>query len=396
MTSPRRIATTVAPRALRSIRAGHPWVFRHSIRSQKGDAAPGDLAVVFDDKRRFVGIGFAEPDSAIAIRMLHHGSSQTIDDHFFASRIDTSIKLRQPLIDRADTTGFRLVNGENDGLPGLIVDQYDTVIVIKIYTAAWLSYLKPITDQLIKRRAPSAIVLRGSRTVQSALPDGDGEVFHGRLPNSTVRFEENGLGFTADVLAGNKTGHFLDQRDNRQRVREQSLGHDVLDVFSSTGGFSVYAAAGGARSVTAIDISNGALKSARRNVADNDARCRFTALQGDAFEQMNKLRKTGQVYGVVVVDPPSFAMKQADIDRALNAYRKLTRAALELLAPDGLLVQASCSARVTEEAFLDTVHDELDRSQRSFGKIEAFGHPMDHPVSFNEGRYLKAVFARAM
>lgn len=393
--SPRRIATTVAPRALRSIRSGHPWVYRHSIRTQKSQPEHGDLAVVFDDKRRFVGIGFAEPDSPIAIRMLHHGSSATIDAAFFAARVDDAIALRAPLIDDADTTGYRLVNGENDGLPGLIVDQYDRVVVVKIYTAAWLSYLDAITDQLIKRCDPSAIVLRSSRTVQPELPAGDGQIVHGELPSPMVEFRENGLRFTADVLDGNKTGHFLDQRENRQRVRDVSAGQDVLDVFSSSGGFSVYAAAGGATSVTAIDISSGALTSARANMAANAADSAFTALRGDAFEQMNKLRSAGHTYGIVVVDPPSFAMKQADVDGALNAYRKLTRTAVDLVAPNGLLVQASCSARVTEAAFIETVSHELDRSRRNFRHIENYGHPLDHPVSFAEGRYLKAIFARA-
>lgn len=393
-TTPQRIATTVAPRALRSIRSGHPWVYGHSVRTQKKQPQHGDLAVVFDD-RRFVGIGFAEPDSPIAIRMLHHGSPTTIDAQFFAGRVDAAIALRKPLIDSSDTTGYRLVNGENDGLPGLIVDQYDSVLVIKIYTAAWLSYLDGITERLIERCSPSAIVLRASRNVQPHLPDGDGQIIHGELPKRVVQFRENGLTFNADVVAGNKTGHFLDQRDNRQRVRELSQGQDVLDVFSSTGGFSVYAAAGGATTVTAIDTSAAALDSARANIASNERKCKFTTVQGDAFEEMAKLRKAGRTFGIVVVDPPSFAAKQPDIDRALNAYRKLTRAALDLVDADGLLVQASCSGRVTEETFIETVNEELDNSRRTFGRVENFGHPLDHPVTFAEGRYLKAIFARA-
>ena len=391
---PQRIATTVAPRALRSIRSGHPWVFGHSVRTQKRQPKHGDLAVVFDD-RRFVGIGFAEPDNPIAIRMLHHGSPTTIDAEFFAGRVDAAIAIREPLIKDPATTGYRLINGENDGLPGLIVDQYDTVLVVKIYTAAWLSYLKAITDRLVERCEPTAIVLRASRAVQPHLPDGDGQIIHGELPSAVVRFKENNLTFNANVVSGNKTGHFLDQRDNRQRVREMSEGQDVLDVFSSTGGFSVYAAAGGATTVTAIDISSGALQSAEANIAANGHRSKFTAVQGDAFEQMAQLRKSGRVFGVVVIDPPSFAFKQDDIDGALNAYRKLTRIALDLVDTDGLLVQASCSGRVTEDAFVETVTDELDRSRRTFGRIEKFGHPLDHPVTFAEGRYLKAIFARA-
>ncbi len=393
---PQTIATTVAPRALRSIRSGHPWVFDHSIRIQKHTPEAGDLAVVFDNKRRFVGIGLADPNSPIAIRMLHHGSPTTIDAGFFAQRIDEAISLRNSLIIDAETDGYRLVNGENDGLPGLIVDQYAGVIVVKIYTAAWLPHLDSVVNHLLEIRSPTAVVLRASRAVQPSLPRAEGSILHGALTDPIVRFSENGLRFGADVIHGNKTGHFLDQRENRQRVRERSMGASVLDVFSSSGGFSVHAAAGGARSVTAIDVSAGALASATANMEANNLSPpdSFITLHGDAFDEMAKLKTARRMFDIVIVDPPSFAHKQSDVERALAAYRKLTRAAIELIAPGGLLVQASCSAHVTEEAFLEAIHVELTRSQRRFGRIESYGHPLDHPVTFTEGRYLKAIFAR--
>ncbi len=392
----RTIATTVAPRALRSIRSGHPWVFDHSIRTQKHSPAAGDLAVVFDNRDRFVGIGLADPSSPIAIRMLHHGSPATIDAGFFAERIDTALALREPLVSSAHTTGYRLVNGENDRLPGLVVDQYSHVLVVKIYTAAWLPHLESVVTHLVTACAPSAVVLRASRAAQSMLPGGETSVIFGTLPEPTVEFTEHGLWFRANVLRGNKTGHFLDQRENRQRVRDLSNGASVLDVFSSTGGFSVFAAAGGARSVTAVDISSGALAAATTNMGANNLQPidGFRTIRGDAFDAMTELKKAGRTFDIVIVDPPSFAPKQADIERALTAYRKLTRAAIDLIAPDGLLVQASCSSRITEEAFLTAIHDELSRSGRTSGRIESFGHPLDHPVTFPEGRYLKAIFAR--
>lgn len=393
----RTIATTVAPRALRSIRAGHPWVFDHSIRTQRHEPKPGDLAVVFDDKRRFVGIGLADPASPIAIRMLHHGSPATIDAEFFASRVDEALKIREPLTTSTHTTGYRLVNGENDRLPGLIVDQYSGVVVVKIYTAAWLPHLEAVVDHLVSTRSPVAVVLRASRAVQPSLPDGDGAVIRGELRDPLVDFTENGLRFAADVIGGNKTGHFLDQRENRRRVRGLSMEASVLDVFSSTGGFSVYAAAGGARSVTAIDGSAGALAAAMKNMSVNNLAPRegFETLRGDAFAELGKLAKTDTRFDLVIVDPPSFAPKKADVERALSSYRRLTRAAIKVLAPDGLIVQASCSARISDADFHSAVHDELDRSRRAFRHLETFGHPLDHPVTFAEGRYLKAIFARA-
>ncbi|MFW2383434.1 MAG: class I SAM-dependent rRNA methyltransferase [Acidimicrobiales bacterium] len=394
---PRTIATTVAPRAMRAIRSGHPWVFDQSIRTQKPFPEPGDLAVIFDDKRRFAGIGLADPDSPIAIRMLHHGSPRTIDSAFFANRVDEALELRTQLTSSTQTNGYRLIHGENDRLPGLIVDQYAGVIVVKIYTKAWLPHLDPVVAHLVARRSPAAVVLRASRTVESALPHRGASVLHGDLPDPLVDFTENGLHFLADVIAGNKTGHFLDQRDNRQRIRERSENRSVLDVFSSTGAFSVYSAAGGARSITAIDIADRALATAAANVKANNLNPPggFRTIRGDAFAELASLGTARERFDIVIVDPPSFAPKQSDIARALAAYRKLTRAAIEVLSPGGLLVQASCSARVSEEAFRAAILDELDRSQRTFARIESFGHPLDHPVGFPEGRYLKAIFARA-
>ncbi len=403
-----RIATTVAPRAIRSIRAGHPWVYDHSIRTQKSSPRAGDLAIIFDDRDRFLAVGLADPHSPIAVRILAHGQSTKIDPAFFARRIDEAIDRRVSLVEDPQTTGYRLVNGENDGLPGFIADRYGDVIVVKLYTAAWRPHLESLLDPLEARCAPSAMVLRASRAVQaiwalapeaSARPGAwtEGSILRGDLPQATVPFLENGLTFHADVVAGNKTGHFLDQRDNRQAVREMASGRSVLDVFSSTGGFSVYAAAGGAGSVTSIDIARGAMAAAAANIAANTPpiNCPHQPIVGDAFAAMDHLAEGRQTFDIVVVDPPSFAPKKADIERARSSYRRLTRRAIDLLAPGGTIVQASCSARISEEMFVADVSAELDNSPRSFQPITVTGHPIDHPVSFAEGRYLKAVFATA-
>ena len=197
------------------------------------------------------------------------------------------------------------------------------------------------------------------------------------------------------MIRGNKTGHFLDQRDNRQRVRRIAGEASVLDLFCSTGGFSVYAAAGGAGSVHSVDISAGALAAAEENMALNDLAPPggFTVTRGDGFEVMSNLHAAGRSFDVVVVDPPSFAPKRSDVDLALRAYRRLTRLAARLVVSGGTLVQASCSARITEEMFQAAITEELDRSEARFTSIRWYGHPLDHPVSFAEGRYLKAAFA---
>ena len=214
-----------------------------------------------------------------------------------------------------------------------------------------------------------------------------------------MRFIEGGLAFEADVRAGQKTGHFLDQRANRLRVGSMASDRDVLDVFASTGGFSVHAAAGGARSVHAVDLSAPTLAAAERNMALNEhldavRNCVFTTEVGDAFEVMVQLARAGRDYDIVVVDPPSFAQRQANVDGALRAYTRLTHLALRLVRPGGVLVQASCSSRVTADQFFDTVLDAAAAAGRPMTEIARTGHDVDHPVGFREGEYLKAGFWR--
>lgn len=396
---PRTVATRVEPRALRAIRKGHPWVFAHSIRSQRPVPEPGDLAVIFDDRRRFVGIGLADPGASIAVRMLHHGSPRDIDAGFFADRVDEAVTRRQPLLDDPATTGVRLIHGENDQLPGLIVDCYDDVVVVKMYTTAWERHLSVVLGAVAGRLPVRSIVVRASRAVQrewSGLSNPgwrhDGALVDGEELTGPVPFLENGLTFEAAVQTGHKTGYFLDQRDNRQRVRDLARGGRVLDVFASSGGFSAHAAAGGAIEVTSVDISSAALAAAERHVAANAGRTAHQVLVGDAFEVLDRLRRDRRRFDVVILDPPSFAGKSADVPAARRAYRRLTRAGLDVLAPGGTLVQASCSARVSESRFQEDVQAEL--TGWSFEHIEQTGHPIDHPVGFPEGGYLKALFAR--
>jgi 23S rRNA (cytosine1962-C5)-methyltransferase len=245
------------------------------------------------------------------------------------------------------------------------------------------------------------VVLRLARNLQTRETFGlvDGDVIAGDLPDGPVRFVEAGLQFDADVRAGQKTGHFLDQRANRIRVGAMAAGRDVLDVFASTGGFSVHAAAGGARSVHAVDLSAPTLAAAEHNMSINrdlDAvnACAFTVEEGDAFEVMVQLARAGRDYDLVVVDPPSFAQRQANVDGALRAYTRLTHLALRLVRPGGTLVQASCSSRVTEDQFFGAVLDAAESAGRSLSEIARTGHDIDHPVTFREGAYLKAGFWR--
>ncbi len=391
----------VTPDALRQIHGGHPWVYDGSITSTSHDGAPGDLAVVFDDRRRFAAIGLWDPGSPIRLRILHAGRPVTIDRDFWTARVSAALEPRQPLMDDPDNEGIRLIHGENDGLPGLVLDRYVDTAVLKLYTTAWLPHLgvlSTVIDQLI---APASLVVRTSRNIASSLPAGpdDGATLLGREPVEPVMFHENGLWFEAHPITGQKTGYFLDQRDNRRMVRDIAAGCRVLDVFSCAGGFSVHAAAGGAATVHSVDIAPSAIEAAARNMEHNRshptvAACGHTTTVGDAFEVMATLAGRGERYDLVIVDPPSFAQRRANVAAALHAYDRLTSLALELLGDRGVLVQASCSSRVTAEDFHRGVEETVSSRGFWFEEFARTGHCLDHPVGFAQGAYLKAVFAR--
>lgn len=397
----RRVAVRITDDARRHVRRGSPWVFDGSITSTSGDGAPGDLAVVFGSDRRFEAIGLYDPTSPIRVRVLHRGEPTTIDDAWWHDRFATALARRAELAASGETTGYRLVHGENDGLPGLVVDRYDDVVVVKLYSAVWIPRLRQVLDVLIDLVGPDAVVLRLSRGLQRAETAGlaDGMVVVGDLPPGPVLFLEEGRRVEADPVAGQKTGYFLDQRDNRRLVGEMSAGARVLDVFSCTGGFTLAAAAGGAASVRSVDVSVTALEVAERNLAHNRDRpavaaCRHEATAGDAFEVMAALADQGERYDVVVVDPPSFAQRQANVAGALGAYRRLTALALPLVVDGGLLVQASCSSRVDAEAFFGAVQATAAGAGVELDEVARTGHPVDHPIGFDHGAYLKALIAR--
>ncbi len=399
-----RIAFHLMPRAERAVKRGHPWVFAQGIDKKRRDGRAGDFAVIFDRNDQFVAIGLYDPDSPIRIRILHMGEPRRIDREWFVAKLERAIDRRAPLRDQ-DTTGFRMVHGENDGLPGLILDRYGGCVVIKIYTAAWFPHLDDILAGVRELATPDRVVLRLSRSIanqaaSTSVGFRDGQVIVGDPQEGPVLFRENGLTFEADPIRGQKTGFFLDQRDNRRRVEGYAAGRSVLNAFAYTGGFSVYAARGGAVAVTSLDISAHALDAAERNVAHNRAiaavgSARHEVLLGDAFELLPDLRRRGQRYDMVILDPPSFAKAENDVARARRSYDRLIRAGCGVLSPGGLLVAASCSSRITAERFSEIVREAARRARRPLHILEQTGHPLDHPIGFAEGAYLKCIFASA-
>jgi 23S rRNA (cytosine1962-C5)-methyltransferase len=396
-----RLRLRVTATAEQHIRAGHPWVFSDSVKEQNRAGGAGELAIMFDRNDKFLAVGFFDPESPIRVRILHVGKPLNIDAAFWKSRLDAAVQRREGLFD-ARTTGFRLINGESDGWPGLVLDRYHATLVLKIYTAAWVERLEEIAGLIQQRLQPERIILRTSRNLERrapARPDGSLLFSHLAEPvlGAPVVFSEHGIRFEADVWKGQKTGFFLDQRENRRLVESLARGRSVLNAFSFSGGFSLYAARGGAKSVTDLDISKRALDSAKRNFALNAsdptiAATRHESIQADAFEWL--AGNAGRKFDLVVLDPPSLAKREAERAGAIRAYTKLAESGLNHLSPGGILVACSCSAHVTGEEFFSAVRQAARSSGRRFGELQTTRHAPDHHATFAEAEYLKGIYLR--
>ncbi|WP_027481016.1 23S rRNA (cytosine(2499)-C(5))-methyltransferase [Deinococcus pimensis] len=396
--APARLRLRVTRAAENHLRGGHPWLYDGSVREQNRPGESGELAVVYDRDDRFLAVGLYDPESPLRLRVLHAGKPRMIDDAWWTAHLDAALARREGLADE-ETDGLRLVNGESDGWGGLVLDRYADTLVLKLYTAAWFPHVERVLGLLGERFPGSRVVLRLSRNIQDAARERrgwqDGTVLRGDTPGGPVIFRESGLRFEADVLRGQKTGFFLDQRDNRRLVEGLARGRRVLNAFSFTGGFSLYAARGGAREVTSLDISAHALAGARRNFALNAdlpgvAACRHDAVQADVFEYLRA--PDGKEFDLVVLDPPSLARREDERAGAVRAYGGLASGGIDRLARGGTLVSASCSAHVTDTEFFDAVRGAADASGRKWRELRVTHHAPDHEARFPEARYLKAIY----
>lgn len=376
------------------VRKGHPWLYDQSIDRMNKKGNSGDIAILYDSKRKFVGIGLYDAHSPIVVRVLHSGKQIILDKEWLKGRIKESIAKRSILINDPNTTGYRLINGENDNVAGVVADIYDGTLVIKLDSTCWLPHLEKLKDIFIELIKPDRIILRMSRTVKEHSEIADGSIVYGSTISKPVTFLENGIKFYADPEHGQKTGFFLDQRNNRKLVGDMSAGISILNIFAYTGGFSLYAAKGGAEKVASLDISKPALDECEKNFELNGITTPHEIICGDAFEEMDRLITEKRKFGMVIVDPPSFARKQSDVQAALKAYEKLNKLAVRLIEKDGILTAASCSARVSADEFYETVLRAVKSSGRTYKEIKRTKHAPDHPIGFPEGAYLKCIFIK--
>jgi 23S rRNA (cytosine1962-C5)-methyltransferase len=370
----------------RRILAGHPWAYSNEIQEVRGEPAAGDVVELLSAGGLSLGIGFYHPHSLIAYRHLS-AQIEEIDPAFFARRLGQAMALRRAMFGGIDA--FRLVHGESDFLPGLIVDRLGDVISLQAFSAGMDRRLPEICDAIQELLSPAAIVERNESALRTLeeLPLRKGFL---RGSRSDTEFTENGIRYAVDALEGQKTGFYLDQRMNRARVKTFALGRAVLDCFCNDGGFSLNAAAGGASSVLGIDSSAEAVGRAARNAERNALQnCSFE--QADVFTKLPLLAADGLSFDIVVLDPPSFTRSRKSVPMAKKGYRELHRDALKVLKPGGLLVTSSCSHHILPETFLSIIDETCHDAKRSAQMLEWAGAAPDHPVlpGVPETRYLK-------
>ena len=377
----------------KSLKRRHPWIFSGAVEKASGKA--GDTVDVLDAAKNKLARAAYSPKSQIRARVWTFDPREEVDAQFFRSRITRALAIREALPAAKHTNALRLVHGESDGLPGLIVDRYADVLVAQLLSAGVERWRDPILDLLSELTGCAAVYERSDAEVRKLEGlDAKAGFVRGNSNAKRCPIIEYGLNFRVDVEQGQKTGFFLDQRENRQRVRALSAGREVLDGFAYTGGFSINALAGGAKRVVSVESSAPALEVAKENLAANplDA-SRVEFAQADVFAHLRKLRDGAAHYDLIVLDPPKFAPTAAQVQKAARAYKDINLWALKLLRPGGLLATFSCSGAVTPELFQSIVAGAALDAGVDAKIIDRFTAAADHPVAleFPEGDYLKGL-----
>ena len=379
------------PREGWRVRNGAPWAFSNEIVMDDSAKAlvPGALVELAAEDGATIGSGYFNPKSLIAVRLLANRAGN-VDAAFFAEKLRHARALREHFY---DAPFYRLVHAEGDGLPGLVIDRFGEVCVVQITTAGMERFIEELVSGLDAAIAPKTVILRNDTSAR-ALEGLDSyvRVVKGEAPQR-VRTEENGVAYLADPQAGQKSGWYYDQRENRAFIARLAKGRRVLDAYCYSGGFSLLAAARGAEQVTGLDSSESALKLAAEGAAANDVtgRCRF--VKCDVFEELERLARANARFDIVICDPPPFAPSRKDLEAAARAYRKLARMAACVVAPGGFLMLASCSHNISLERFDAECAAGLERAGRAAALVRVAGAGPDHPVHpmLPETAYLKAL-----
>ncbi len=380
------------------LRAGHAWVFSNEVdvrRTPLTGFRPGDPAVVLDHAGKALGVAYVNPNALICARLVARGLSHPLDRSLIVHRLNVALSLRERLHERPC---YRLVYGESDGLPGLVLDRFGDVVVGQVATAGMEALKAEVAEAVAKVLKPACLLWKNAGSVRAMedLPEYT-EVAFGQLPAEVV-VEEGGLSFAIDPVGGQKTGWFYDQRANRDQLAPFAQGARVLDLFAYAGAWGLRAAAFGARDATCVDASATAVAAIGANAARNGLAERVRAVQADAFDFLKEARHARERFDVVIVDPPAFAKRKKDFTEARLAYRRINEAAMQVLSKDGILVACSCSYHMPRTAFLETVNQGARHLDRTLQVVSQLQQAPDHPVNpaIPESDYLKGFIARVL
>ncbi len=382
----------------KSLLRRHPWVFSGAVARVQGDPESGDSVAVRAAGGEFLAWAAYSPASQIRARVWGWDEAERIDGDLLRARLRQALAARERLLRADDSDAMRLAHGESDGLPGVIADRYGDVVVLQLLSAGAERWRSELAEAVRELTGCACVYERSDADVRAleGLPARSG-LLHGALPAAGVQMREHGLRYGVDVAAGHKTGFYLDQRDNRKRVGELAEGREVLNCFCYTGGFTLNALAGGAKSVLSVDSSADALAQAKDNLARNDLDAARAEWQdADVFKHLRTLRDQGRSFDLVVLDPPKFAPTAAFAEKAARGYKDINLLALKLLRPGGLLASFSCSGGVSAELFQKILAGAALDAGVDAAIVGRFAASADHPVllSFPEGDYLKGLLLR--
>jgi len=377
------------------IKRKHPWIFSGAIEKVEGNPANGETVQILTSDKKLIGNGSFSPSSQIRVRVWSFDSEENIDRDFFKRKISLAYSLREKIIDNSKTNAYRVINAESDGLPGLIVDRYADYLACQFLSSGAEFNKKIIVEILDDIFKPVGIFERSDvevRTKEGLQPTQG--LLKGTVPNDLIEVQENGFKFLVDIKNGHKTGFYLDQRDNRALISELSKEKNVLNCFSYTGGFSVYALASGATKITQVEASSSAIELATKNFELNNFDSSFIeSINGDVFEVLRKFRDERKTFDLIILDPPKFTESVSQIQKASRGYKDINLLAIKLLNPGGILFTFSCSGHISTELFQKIVADAALDSGGEVKIIKQLTQSSDHPVSLNfpEGLYLKGL-----
>jgi 23S rRNA (cytosine1962-C5)-methyltransferase len=383
----------------KSFNRKHPWIFSGAVDSVKDVSQNGETVKIISGDGKILGSGSYSLHSQISVRVLSFNPEEIIDKEFILQRIESAIQFRKQIVDNSITNAYRIINAESDSLPGVVVDKYADFLVCQFLSAGAEFWKKDIVEILINLFKPTGIFERSDVSVREkeGLPQSKGALY-GRAPEALIEIIENGNTFLVDIINGHKTGFYIDQRDNRKLLEKFSDGNEILNCFSFTGGFSVYALKAGASKVINVDSSEEALILAEKNFSLNGINpSKYENVNDDVFKYLRKLRDANKQFDVIILDPPKFAESVSQVEKASRGYKDINLLAFKLLKKNGTLFTFSCSGHIVTDLFNKIIADAAADSGREVHILKYLTQSPDHSIltSFPEGLYLKGIVCKA-